>query len=217
MMVVARRIPLSPGGGRSMRSNPWAVRPRAVRMNATRVALAAFAFFVASGFAAATDSLTCKIDDAAIEFGLLASVGSSPDSLIGIVQGTLTLKPARDWPSAEIELRDENLAQRWIDPPEIRLWLSVSGDKKRPKIDLVIVGQRAANGDYGGRFRATARTGDKTQERAGRVTCRLECFSFATPLREIGWRAQRRRRDYKSCTPQQCNAPLPSCEPPRST
>src|SRR5262249_34104003 len=130
---------LSPHGGRSTRSNSSAVPLRAVRKNATPVALAALAFFFDSTLAAATASLTCDIDDAAIELGLLASVGSLPDALIGSVQGTLTLKRAGDWPSVEIDLGDTNLAQKWIDPPEMHLWLFVRGDKKIPEIDLVIV------------------------------------------------------------------------------
>jgi hypothetical protein len=142
-------------------------------MNATCVALAALAFFVDSRFAAATASLTCNIDDAAIELGLLASLGSSPSSLIGIVRGTLTLKRAGEWPPVEIHLRDENLAQKWFDPPEMRLWMFVHGDKKRPEINLVIVTQRAAYGEYGGHYRATVRTDGKTREHAGRVTCTL--------------------------------------------
>jgi hypothetical protein len=132
------------------------------------------AFFVNPRFAAATDSLTCRIDDAAMELGLLASVGSSPSSLIGNLQGTLTLKRDKDWPAVEIDLGDEDLAQKWIDPPELRLWLFVGRNKKMPETDLVIVTQRAANRDYGGRYRATVRSGGKTREHAGRVTCRLE-------------------------------------------
>lgn len=171
MIAAAPRITRSPRGGPSMRPHASPVRPRAVRLNATRAALAALALLVDSRFAAATASLTCDIDDAAIELGLLASVGSSPDSLIGIAQGTLTLKRATDWPSAEIDLRDENLVQKWIDPPEMRLWLFVRGNKKIPEINLVIVAQRALNEEYGGRYRATVRTDGKTREHAGRVTC----------------------------------------------
>jgi hypothetical protein len=171
MMAVTRSIPLNPRGGGSTRSHASAVPPRAVRMNATCVALAALAFFADARFAAATASLTCDIDDAAIGFGVLASVGSSPDSLIGIVQGTLALKRAGDWPSVEIDLSDANLVQKWIDPPEMRLWLFVRGNKKIPEINLVIVAQRAANEEYGGRYRATVRTDGKTREHAGRVAC----------------------------------------------
>lgn len=143
-------------------------------MNATRVALAALAFLVDSRFAAATDSLTCDIDDAAVQLGLLASVGSEPSALIGTMQGTLTLKPAREWPPAEIELSSENLAQTWVSPPEIRLWLFVKRNKKTPEINLVIGTQRTPDGDYGGRYRARVGTGDNVRERAGRITCRLE-------------------------------------------
>jgi hypothetical protein len=143
-------------------------------MPATRLALAALAFLLDPRLAAATDSLTCDIDDADVQLGLLASVGSEPDALIGTMQGTLTLKPSRDWPPAEIKLSSENLAQTWVFPPEIRLWLFVRRNKKTPEINLVISTQRAANGDYGGRYRARAGTGDNIRERAGRVTCRLE-------------------------------------------
>jgi hypothetical protein len=156
-----------------VRSNASAVPRRAVRVKATCVALAALAFFVDSRFAVATASLTCDIDDAAIELGLLASMGSSPDSLIGIVQGTLTLKRAGNLPPVEIDLGNKNLAQKWFDPPEMRLWLFVDGNKKMPEINLVIVTQRTAYGEYGGRYRATVRTDDKTREHAGRVTCTL--------------------------------------------
>lgn len=143
-------------------------------MNAARVVLAALAFCAHARFAAATDSLTCDIGDDAVELGLLASVGTSPFSLIDTVQGTLTLKPATDWPSAKIDLGHEHLVQKWVDPPELRLWLFVSGDKAMPEINLVIVTQRAAKGDYGGRYRATVRADGNTRERTGRVTCTLE-------------------------------------------
>jgi hypothetical protein len=170
MMAGAPRIPVSPHG---MRSNAPAAPRRAVRMNATCVVLAALAFFVDSRFAAATASLTCDIDDAAIALGLLASVGSLPDALIGTVQGTLTLKRAGGSPPVEIDLGEENFAQRWIDPPEMRLWLFVRGDKRIPEINLVIVMQRTAYGEYGGRYRATLRSDGKTREHAGLVTCTL--------------------------------------------
>jgi hypothetical protein len=139
-------------------------------MNRARIAFAGAVVFASAGSAAATATLTCAIDDATMKLELLANVGTQASSAINGLRGSPTLKPAKDRPSDTIELARENLAQQWIEEPELRLWLSVTGDAT-PDIDLVIVTRRATDTDFRGRYRVTVRRSGKTFKAAGRVAC----------------------------------------------
>ena len=123
-----------------------------------------------AGPAQATATLTCDIADAAVAFSLQTAVGSEGATFSGL-RGELTVKTGGGRPDGTVEIGQDNVAQRWIDGPELRLWLQHPGSEMGPVIDLVIVTRATSDTDYAGRYRLTLRAKGKTWQHKGRVGC----------------------------------------------
>lgn len=122
--------------------------------------------------AGATGTLTCEIDDKAVEFAAQGAVGSIAASISGL-SAELNLKAAAGRKATRIALGAESLRQQWLDGPELRLWLRGDGEKDQPAFDLVIVTRKKSELDYAGAYRLTVDNAGKGRKVSGRVKCSL--------------------------------------------
>ena len=128
-----------------------------------------------TGAAQATATLLCEINDKAIEVSLQGAVGSIASSISGL-QGEIGITAAGPEPARKIALNSDNLAQRWIDGPDLKLWLRAEHDKTTPELDLVIETKRKSNKSrhYAGSFRLTVEGAKAPRKFAGKVSCSID-------------------------------------------
>lgn len=118
----------------------------------------------------ATAAFTCTIDDANITFDMLANIGSGEVGSLQLTQGALKVKSARIGKvGAEIEVKDENLVQRWIHGRELRLGFSLEELVPDASASLVITGSRQRESVYVGRYELKVARDGKTQAFSGRI------------------------------------------------
>lgn len=133
------------------------------------VATAALAAALASP-AHATAAFTCTIDDGNIAFDMLANIGSGEVGSMQLTQGALKIKSAKIGKAGtETEVKDENLAQRWIHGRELRLGFSLDELFPDASASLVITGSRQRESVYAGRYELKVVRDGKTQVFGGRI------------------------------------------------
>lgn len=118
----------------------------------------------------ATAAFTCTIDDGNIAFDMLANIGSGDVGSMQLTQGALRIKSAKIGKAgAEIEVKDENLAQRWIHGRELRLGFNLEDLVPDASASLVITGSRQRESVYAGRYELKVARDGKTQAFSGRI------------------------------------------------
>lgn len=105
-----------------------------------------------------------------MEFDLQGAVGTM-DSSLTTLRAEIKLKPLGGWPVMSFDLNGENLRQRWIAEPDLRLWLHQDVDGNEPVVDLVLMTKQTSETDFSGRYRITVKANGKERKHAGRVTC----------------------------------------------
>lgn len=128
-----------------------------------------------AGAAHATATLLCSIKDRSVAFALQGAVGSVAASLSGL-QGEIEMKPAGKAAGKTIELNADHLVQRWIDGPDLKLWLHADHDDKTPDLDLIIETRRKAkdSDSYVGRYRLTIEGENAPRLFAGKASCSID-------------------------------------------
>jgi len=110
--------------------------------------------FVALGGpgASATGDLTCTIDDANLALALFASTNREHGTIVGITEGTLTLKAgALAKLGREFKLETEHVIQQWFLQRELRIAIAVANDNG--SLLLAITGQGNPTQErYSGRY-----------------------------------------------------------------
>jgi hypothetical protein len=118
----------------------------------------------------ATAAFTCTIDDGNIAFDMLANIGSGDVGSMQLTQGVLKIKSAKIGKvGTDVEVKDENLVQRWIYGRELRLGFSLEALLPEASASLVIVGSRQRESVYIGRYELKVSRDGKTQAFIGRI------------------------------------------------
>jgi hypothetical protein len=90
--------------------------------------------------ASATGDLACTIDDANLALALFASTNREHGTIVGITEGTLTLKAAPLTKlGREFKVESEHVIQQWFLQRELRIAIAVENDNG--SLLLAITGQ----------------------------------------------------------------------------
>lgn len=138
-----------------------------------RVIVGGAALIMSCTTASATATLSCTIKDAAVEFDMLAHVGSIPNALYQLSQNQLKLNARAGWPETTIHFAASDLGQQWDVDPELRLRMHREAEPGKPETDLVVITKKVSETQYRGQYRLMVKANGKGRNHAGRIICEL--------------------------------------------
>jgi hypothetical protein len=127
-----------------------------------------------TGSAAASQTLTCTIEEQDLTFDFQGALGSPANARLNGARGQLEWKARGGRPEVKIEISPEILAQEWIVGSELRLRFYRDSEGGRPEVDLIVTAARARESTYRGRYSLAANANGKDWKRSGRILCELE-------------------------------------------